>query len=67
LEGGVLVALQALGRCWWSIIKEKRKWGREAAPHPPKQWRRKREEIKRGGEKPEVRPLAPHNNTLSTK
>jgi len=46
----------ALGRCWWSINKEKRKWGREAALHPPKQWRRKREERKRGGEKPRSSP-----------
>jgi len=41
--------------------------GARSGPAPPKQWRRKREERKRGGEKPEVRPLAPHNNTLSTK
>jgi len=58
------VLWRALGRCWWSK-KEKRKWGREAALHPPKQWRRKREERKRGGEKPEVRPLAPQQHTFN--
>ena len=42
----------ALGRCWWKKNKEKRKFGRVAAPHPPKQLKRKREERKRGERSP---------------
>jgi hypothetical protein len=55
----------ALGRCWWTKNKEKRKFGRVAAPHPPKQLKRKREERKRGERSPARRSPARASSRLT--
>jgi len=71
-HGGLLAACYvdrtacwALGRCWWTIIKEKWKWGREAAPHRQNNGGEKE---KREREEERSQKFAPSrlNNTLST-